>query len=143
VAVAWLLFAVAPAACTCNGSETPAPDEAREASAPPPADMRKACEQRRDWSQRLRRKCTKCIALATAPRCGCKTDERAYSGLCASFQGKRLSEDACKPVWQCAYKCKPTECDCVAACYEGKERCHGLALALDACLVKICDPFCR
>ncbi len=118
--------------CKCDGGK-----------AVPPSPVSASCEMRGTWKNSILRKCSQCISLARAPACGCKTDRKEYSGVCAGYQGQKLAEDACEPVFQCAFKCKPTECDCLAACYEGKERCHDLDAALQSCLVVTCAPFCE
>jgi hypothetical protein len=141
--VAVLGALVGPVACTCSSSDDAPKPEASTAAADGLHDVRRACEHRAKWPLRLRRPCTQCVSLAAAPACGCKTDSKVYSALCAKEQRAKLDNKACEPVWQCTYKCKPTECDCIAACYEGKAACHKLASALDGCIAETCDNYCR
>jgi len=119
-----------PVACTCSSDK-----EALEPAA-------KLCERRAKWTKRLRSKCTKCVSLAKAPP-GCEAADTEYSARCVRAQRAKLDEKSCEPVFQCAAKCKPTECDCVARCFEGHPQCDRLAAAVDSCVADVCGSHCR
>lgn len=138
VALAWLVGA-SVVVCACKSSDAPAPEPRAEAS----DGVRRACEHQKAWPLRIHAVCTNCVSLAAAPKCECRTDRKEYSGLCSLQQQAKLDDKPCDPVWQCTYKCKRTDCECIARCYEGKDHCHQLGAALESCVVKVCDPFCR
>lgn len=136
--IAWLGTIFGPSACTCSP-----PGDPKQEPSGLLGDVRSACEHRVAWPHRLRTKCTKCMSLASTPKCGCPTDDKEYSGLCARERSAQVAAKECVPVWSCTYKCKPTDCACFAQCYEGQAACHEIASAIDGCLVEVCDPFCR
>ncbi|MBW2527689.1 MAG: hypothetical protein JRI23_26135 [Deltaproteobacteria bacterium] len=99
------------------------------------------CRHKSKWSKRRDNDCVHCVSLAPAPP-GCEEQSRRYSALCADQQRARLDAKQCEPVFFCAAKCKLTDCDCVAKCYEGHAECDQLSAALDRCLVEVCEPYC-
>ena len=119
-----------PVGCDCSSDEG-----ALESTA-------KLCEQRAKWTKRLRSKCTRCVSLAKAPP-GCEASETEYSARCAKAQRAKLDAKSCEPVFQCAAKCTPTECDCVASCFDGHADCDRAAAAVDACVADVCGSYCR
>jgi len=131
LALVWVTASLGgPVACTCSSDK-----EALEPAA-------KLCESRAKWTKRLRSKCTKCVSLAKAPP-GCEAAETEYSARCAKAQRAKLDAKSCEPVFQCAAKCKPTECDCVASCFEGHGDCDRVAAAVDSCVADVCGSYCR
>ncbi|MEM9875237.1 MAG: hypothetical protein AAF928_10110 [Myxococcota bacterium] len=140
-------FAGGPAACTCSGadgsSDPAAPSPTTNAKGVTLTSVAETCAYKDAWKHKIRSRCTKCISLAKAPKCGCKKDEKAYSGMCASFQNKRLAaKETCDEAWQCSYKCKRGDCACTEACFAGKPECAQLELDVDLCLVDVCEPYC-
>jgi hypothetical protein len=105
-------------------------------------DVREACARRVAWKNRLMKTCTQCMGLAAAPACGCKTDTKEYSGLCAAEQQAKIRASECTDAYACAVDCH-TDCECVSRCYEGQPKCYELASAVDGCLADVCDSFCR
>jgi hypothetical protein len=74
--------------------------------------------------------------------CGCKKDEKVFSAVCAKEQQAKLDAKECAEVYLCSYKCKQTDCDCMAACFKDKPKCHQVASAVDGCVVETCDIYC-
>jgi len=140
---------ISPVACTCDQRGK---DGAPSAEAPSPAANRKGvtltsieqtCDYRKAWKHNIRKACTTCISLAKAPACGCKTDRKAYSGKCASFENKRLAaKETCEESYQCSYKCKPGDCACEEKCFAGKTDCGKLALDVELCVIDVCESYC-
>ncbi len=77
LALAWLV-AFAAVQVACARGDTPSPDGSKSTAAKSGLreDVRKTCEYRMRWRDRLRKKCATCMALATMPRCGCKADTK-------------------------------------------------------------------
>jgi hypothetical protein len=119
-----------PVACTCSSDQ-----EKLEPTA-------KLCERRAKWTKRLRSKCTRCVSLAKAPP-GCEASDTEYSARCTKLQRAKLDAKSCESVFQCAAKCKPTECDCVARCFEGHADCDRIAAAVDSCVADVCSSHCQ
>ncbi len=126
-----VIAAVVPGACKCADSDSTSP---RTTVA--------ICQQRASWANRLSSKCTKCVSLAPAPK-GCKSFDKVYLAQCADQQRAKLDGKSCEPVFRCSYKCKRKDCDCVARCFEGHDKCDRLAAAVDGCVAEVCEPFCR
>jgi hypothetical protein len=135
---------VAPLGCdSCNKKESAEPAEAGAPSREQLSDVRKACEHRAGWKNLILKKCTRCIALAAAPKCSCPADREPFSGVCVKQQRARLDEKSCEPVSNCVFKCKTTDCDCLDKCFEGQDKCRKLISAVDGCVAATCDEYCR
>jgi hypothetical protein len=131
--------------CTC-GSDTAkeTTSEATDDAGAKLSGIKAACEYKVAWPKRLDKMCVKCVSLARAPACACPKDLKDYSGRCARIQRAKLdAKDACEEVFACADKCKPTECDCKAKCFEGHDKCHEAYAAVEICLAEVCDPLCK
>jgi hypothetical protein len=127
----------------CEGSCSGKDDAAPTGSTSQKLDVKAACERQAGWKRRTSHKCTHCEAFAKTPKCNCNKDDAVFSGKCAAQQGAINADDACDPTFKCAAKCKPTECDCQAKCFEGAaQHCRDLAEAYDACIIEICEPYC-
>lgn len=116
--------------CTCSSSEV-----TFESSAA-------ACERRASWPHPLSAECTRCLGLAPAPP-GCEESNRSYSARCADKQRAKLDAKTCEPVFRCSYKCRSSDCACVANCFEGHPECDKIIAALESCVVSVCEPFCK
>jgi len=104
-------------------------------------DVREACEIRTAWTQAATPTCIECLAFAMAPRCECQHEE--YAGVCSEQQGAKNREPSCDGTDACVNGCNTGDCDCVDACYAGKDTCHPLGSAVDGCLAATCDSYCR
>lgn len=140
--VATLLCLLVGPVFSCKDKTEVAKDQPGEA-AQKVETAQEACAVRGKWEHQLHKKCTTCLSLAAAPACGCKTDEKEFSGHCAKEQSAKTRAKECKSVWECSYKCKKGDCACFDKCYEAEKACNDIVSALDACLVKVCDPYCR
>lgn len=130
-------------ACNCDKSTDAAKPEPSGVAASGLTTVLAACQHRVAWERRLRKPCVKCMSLAAAPKCGCKNDTKPYSALCSAEQRAKLDAKAsCDEVFECSYKCKRTDCACQAKCFEGQDKCHAVAVALDTCLIESCDTYC-
>jgi len=107
------------------------------------SDVLKECEYQQKWPHRIRSVCTRCMSLSTAPACGCSKDQKEYSALCHPQQKARKDNKSCEPVTACTWECKPSDCACIAKCYDGHPECNKLASAEASCVSKVCDSFCK
>jgi hypothetical protein len=148
-AARWLALAClisTPIACTCGKTESAkaGPKASTGVTRDQINGVKGACERKNTWKDRSRKKCTRCVALSSAPACACPADREPFSGICAKEQNKKINAKDCEDVWQCTYKCKDrTDCDCFAKCYDGRDDCHEIASAVDTCVVEVCDPLCK
>ncbi len=140
---------ISPVACTCDqkgegtAPSADAPSSSANAKGVNLTSIKQSCDYREAWKHKIRKACTSCVSLAKAPACGCKTDRKEYSGKCASFENKRLaSKDTCEELWQCAFKCKPGDCDCEQSCLAPKPECAKLWLDVDLCVIDVCETYC-
>ncbi len=140
VVLAW--FAAAGlAACdgSCNESAAPSPGSDGDLSK---LDFRAACQHKAAWKNRLATKCSRCKSYSRAPKCECPRDDLAFAGKCAAQQGMINADEGCDAVFKCEAKCRPTDCDCQAKCFDGHDKCRELAEAFERCTIEICEPFC-
>ena len=137
----WAGAVLGPAACTCSPSDAPAPTPSATANGRL-RDVRRACEHRAAWTHRHRRTCTKCVAAAVAKLCDCRADVESYSAVCSNEWQAKLAAKTCEPVFACARKCKATDCDCTASCYQDQPACRDVASSLEGCIAEVCDPHC-
>ena len=105
-------------------------------------NVKKACEIRVSWQNRETDKCRNCIAIATNPECTCTDAQRAYAAKCNGHHVKRANEPSCKEVDNCVSTCN-SDCNCIDACYAGKEACRPLGNALDGCVAEVCTSECK
>src|SRR5687767_7430570 len=87
-------------------------------------DVRRACDIRLAWKSPITVACTECIGLASAPRCDCSVQD--YAGRCNEQQRAKANEPSCEGVNACVTHCEDTDCDCIEACYAGKDACRTL-----------------
>lgn len=139
-ALPWLaLLALAACEGSCNDTAAPSPGASGDLAK---LDFKAACEHRAAWKNGLATQCSRCKGYSRAPKCECPRDDRMFSGKCAAQQGMINANDACKDVFRCANKCKPSDCGCQAACFDGHDKCRELAEAFERCTIEICEPSC-